>query len=144
MSIIKKIIFSLYIIGIFTSLTGCKRVHSKDEIIASMKMYDNYLVQMDTDSLALLYAQNGKLGEVATGRDSIRKFLQTFSNYKVLSNTSTTDSVKIIADTATQVGTYKQVTITPQKDTAHVQGSFHAKWVFYKKEGWKIQKMKTL
>jgi ketosteroid isomerase-like protein len=107
-------------------------------------MYDNYLVQMDTDSLALLYAQNGKLGEVATGRDSIRKFLQTFSNYKVLSNTSTTDSVKIIADTATQVGTYKQVTITPQKDTAHVQGSFHAKWVFYKKEGWKIQKMKTL
>jgi hypothetical protein len=122
---------------------ACHSPHTKKEIIDSMAHYDQLLEKMDTDSIALLYAADGELGTAAKGRDSIRNFLKTFSTYRVLSNTSTTDSVSLMNDSAFQLGRYKQVTILPSKDTARLSGQFEAYWIWIPEEGWRIRKMTT-
>jgi hypothetical protein len=124
-------------------LNGCRGAHDKSELVTSMKTYDRLLVKMDTDSLSRLYAPDGQLGDMATGPDSIRNFLNTFASYRVLSNESTTDSITIKSDTAFQYGKYHQVTILPSKDTASLNGQFEAKWIYSQKDGWKILRMAT-
>ena len=58
----------------------------------------------DADSISLLYTQDGNLGDIAIGRDSIRKFLSSFKNIRVLSQVSTTKSISITHDTAYRKG----------------------------------------
>lgn len=125
------------------SLPGCKNGHQNQEILDKMRDYDRFLVKMAVDSLSNLYGPEGALGEVAKGPDSIRKFLARFSNYRVLFNESTTDSIRMIGDTAYQVGKYHQTTILPNKDTIRVSGKFFASWDFLENGGWRIRKMST-
>ena len=108
-----------------------------------MKEYDRLIKKMDADSIALLYTQDGDLGTIAHGRDSIRNFLSIFKNVKVMSQSSTSDSVNIIADTAYQKGTYKQVVVVSPKDTLTVKGTYSAVWLWIKPNGWHIKKMHT-
>lgn len=124
-------------------MSNCKTRHNSSDIIDSMNHYDRLLEKMNFDSIALAYTPDGKLGDVAKGRDSIRNFLKTFSAYKVLSNKSISDSIKIFGDTAIQNGTYQQVTILPTKDTVHVKGQFETHWIWHPKDGWKISGMTT-
>ena len=120
-----------------------KREYSKADIESGMQRYDHLIQRLDADSIALLYAPDGDLGTIAHGRDSIRRFLASFKNVRVLSNTSVSDSIEIKGDTAFQNGTYHQVAIIDAKDTADLKGTFHARWIWVNKEGWRIKKMET-
>jgi ketosteroid isomerase-like protein len=131
--------------GILLSLglTACSTQHTPDEIIKAMQRYDRLIEKMDADSIVNLYTENGELGTVATGRDSIRKFLATFTDVHVISNVSDSDTIHIYGDSAVQFGVYKQEVILATKDTAHLKGKFRTHWIYEKNNGWKIRKIET-
>ena len=117
--------------------------HNKQEVEAAMKYYDHLILTSNADSISLLYTPDGNLGNIAIGRDSIRKFLSSFKNIKVLSQSSISASVQIDADTAIQKGTYQQSDIIAGKDTVHVKGEFTATWQWMPNKTWHIKKMTT-
>src|SRR5258706_6497766 len=95
----------LFILLVMLFLFSCTETnYSKSSVASSMQEYDRLIKKMDADSISLLYTPDGELGTIAHGRDSIRNFLSTFKNVKVLSQFSTSDSINIIADTAYQKG----------------------------------------
>jgi len=108
-----------------------------------MQQYDRLIKKMDADSIALLYAANGELGDMVHGRDSIRKFLSSFKNIEVLHCTSTSDTIDIKGDSSLQTGNYTQTAVVDQKDTIHVKGRFRANWQWVADSGWQIKKMMT-
>ena len=108
-----------------------------------MQTYDRYILHMDTDPIALMYTIDGDLGNKAHGRDSIRRFLATFKNVRVLSQLSKTTSINIRDDSLLQKGTYAQVAIVGEKDTVRVQGEYTVDWRWFPEEGWKIKRMDT-
>jgi hypothetical protein len=109
----------------------------------SMKTYDQLILGMDPDSIALIYSPDGELGNMAKGRDSIRTFLSGFKNFRVLSQSSETERISIDHDSAFQTGTYRQTVILPAKDTVTVKGSFTALWIWMNGSGWRIRRMET-
>lgn len=109
-----------------------------------MKQYDHLILKLDDDSISNLYAPDGQLGDQVKGRDSIKKFLATFTNVNVLSQESLTSSIVMSGDSSLQKGSYKQEVIVDKKDTVHVKGEYITHWVWINKEkGWKIKKMMT-
>lgn len=76
--------------------------HSKESVELAMKEYDHLIKNMNADSIALLYTPDGDLGDIAHGRDSIRKFLLSFENVRVVSQSSTTTFLEINGDSSLQ------------------------------------------
>src|ERR1700733_8856446 len=107
-------IFSCTLVMVCTS---CKRMKCIHSVVSAMQTYDRYILHMDTDSIALMYTIDGDLGDKAHGRDSIRKFLASFKNVRVLSQLSKTTSINIRDDSLLQKGTYVQVAVLAEKDT---------------------------
>ena len=134
-------------IGVFTAfLFSCNAARNNKTtsgVEAAMKQYDHLIQKMDADSIALLYAPDGRLGNIVIGRDSIKKFLSSFKNVKVLSQSSITRSISLINDTAIQKGTYRQTDVLSKKDTVVVKGEYTARWEWLKDEGWRIKSMET-
>lgn len=129
---------------IFILLFACNAsMHNKKGVRAAMNQYDHYIQTMDVDSIALLYTPDGDLGQMAHGRDSIRKFLGKFKSYKVLSQTSTTESINDMTDSTIQKGLYHQTVIVPVNDTVTVKGEYTSTWVWLKKSGWHLKRMET-
>jgi hypothetical protein len=132
-----------FVLGFLSCLASCKKGHNKQDIEVAMQRYDRYVKQMDTNSLAMLYAPDGELGTIAKGRDSIRHFLSHFNNVRVLSQKSDCSSVEINGDSAIQKGTYKQTAIVDGKDTVKLKGDYVANWKWTPEEKWRITKMTT-
>jgi hypothetical protein len=124
--------------------TACRpKGHSTETVEQAMQKYNRYILLMDVDSIALLYTPEGELGKMAKGRDSIRRFLENFKKYKVLSQESNTNLINIHRDTALQSGLYSQKVIVPLNDTVTVKGQFSTKWIWMDSTGWHIQRMET-
>jgi ketosteroid isomerase-like protein len=136
----KHISFAFVILMIGSS---CGSTHRKKDVEVAMKKYDSLIMKMDADGIANLYTPDGDLGTMAHGRDSIKKFLSSFSNVKVLSNSSTSEQVVIQGDSSIQTGNYEQVAVVDGKDTLHLKGEFKAIWKWTSSQGWLIKKMET-
>lgn len=134
-------IYSAFVILICSMSYGQK--HNKQEIESAMYRYDLFIQKMDADSIAHLYAPGGDLGNIAHGRDSIRKFLLTFNNVQVLTQSSVTDSIQLNGDSAMQYGSYKQIAVINKTDTLKLKGTYTANWIWLPAEGWRILKMNT-
>jgi len=117
--------------------------HQSREIESAMNQYSRYILSMNTDSIASMFTPDGDLGDIAHGRDSIQHFLMRFKDFKVLSQSSTTNKISIVGDSAIQKGMYWQTTIVPPRDTVHVKGTFVAQWTWLETTGWKIKRMDT-
>ena len=129
---------------ILCPLFSCnENMNNKKGVEAAMQQYDHLIQKMDMDSIALLYTVDGDMGTMAHGRDSIKKILSAFANYKVLSQSSVTTSIELKADSALQLGNYQQTVIVPAKDTVTVKGSYEATWLWDDKTGWHIKRMET-
>ncbi len=132
----------LYLTVIFTA--SCSNTgHSTKGVELAMKQYDHLIKKMDADSISLLYTPDGDLGNMAHGRDSIRNFLSSFKNVSVVSQSSTTNFLKINGDTAFQKGLYYQTAFIPGKDTIKLKGEYTATWRWMRPGGWHIQRMTT-
>lgn len=125
------------------SCASSEKHRSRETVERAMKYYDHLILTTDADSIALLYTPDGELGNEAVGRDSIRKFLYKFKDFKVLYQTSFADSILMRDDTAILKGIYHQKTIVPPNDTVSVKGTFIEKWIWFKGKGWLIKRMET-
>lgn len=141
---LKKIatVLPVCIIGLLLFIACNSSDHNTKGVEAAMQHLDRLTMKTDSDSIALLYTPDGNLGNIAMGRDSIRKFLARFKNVKVLSQLTTTKSIEVNKDTAVQKGEYHQSDIINGKDTVHVKGEFTATWVWMNKQ-WLIKEMQT-
>ncbi len=137
---------TVYIFSLFAFLAiSCQRnPHTKAEIETAMRHYDSLILHTNATALADCYTLDGMLGDAAKGRDSIRRFLEKYQSIKVLEQSSVSDSIFLNADTAIQKGRYRQADRLPGGDTVHVKGSYTAKWVWNKQEGWRIKQMNTV
>ncbi len=127
-----------------TLFSACRsKEHNAESVEQAMQKYNRYILKMDVDSIAFLYTPDGELGKMAVGRDSIRRFLENFKKYKVLSQVSKTNLINIHRDTALQSGLYTQKVIVPVNDTVTVKGLFSTKWIWMDSTGWHIQRMET-
>jgi hypothetical protein len=113
----------------------------RPEIERAMKRYDRFILQVDADSIASCFAPDGRLGKLG-GRDSIRAFLKTFNEVKVLEQASTSETVVIDGDAARQEGHYRQKVIL-EGDTIIGTGKYSATWVWDGQAGWLLKKMET-
>jgi SnoaL-like domain len=120
-----------------------KKERERETVEQAMNQYDRLILKMDLDSIAWLYAPDGELGRNVRGRDSIRKFLENFRKFKVLSQVSKTNLISIVQDTAVQTGVYQQKVIVFIRDTVTVKGLFTAKWIWTEGSGWHIKHMET-
>jgi hypothetical protein len=133
--------FTLFI-SILSGLSCYAQSRNESGVETAMKKYDRLILKMNPDSIALFYSADGELGNMATGRDSIRNFLNRFNNFKVLMQDSKTSFITINRDTAFQTGTYHQKVIIPSGDTVSVKGIFNVKWI-WTKNIWQIKLMDT-
>ncbi len=139
-----KVITSVFFLLLVLSLSSCNKGHSKTEIEAAMQQYDHLIQKMDADSISLMFTPNGDLGDQAHGRSWIKKYLSGFTNVKVLSQHSGSDSILITGDSCTQKGMYQQVTVVSPADTLKLQGTYIAHWVWSKNTGWLLSSIKTI
>lgn len=137
-----RVLLFLFFIALFT-LSCVSSRHDQRGVESAMKHYDHLILQLDVNGIAKLFMPLGNLGNIAIGRDSIKKFLSSFKNVKVLSQASVTSSIKINNDTAFQAGHYNQSDLIAGKDTVYVKGTYQATWQWVRKKGWLIQKMTT-
>ena len=126
------------------SLFSCNHTHSRSEIIVAMDQYDHFIRNMDADSIAMLFTPDGNLGNMAHGQDSIRKFLASFKNIKVLSSSSTPGTIELSGDSSIQKGTYRQVDLVNNKDTIFVKGTYITNWKWVDEKGWRIKSIITI
>ena len=139
-----KIRYLLYLGLILLTICSCNRHHSKESVEAAMKQYDQLIHKMDAAGIAQLFTADGELGNMAKGRDSIRKFLSSFKNVEVLSQVSAFKSVRIKEDTAWLRGTYWQTDVVDKKDTLKLKGTYQSKWYWNKEdEQWHIRQIIT-
>ena len=117
--------------------------HKNQEIESAMNQYNRYILSMNTDSIASIFTPDGDLGDVAHGRDSIKRFLYRFKEFRVLSQRSVTGTITVSGDSAQQKGMYWQTTIVPPNDTVHVKGNFTTQWIWFAGSGWKIKRIDT-
>jgi hypothetical protein len=122
---------------------SCHNPPSRPDLRAAMQEYDRLILKTDGDSIAQLYTIDGDLGSVAHGRDSIRKFLYKFKDFKVLEQVSAVDSIRATPDTGFVAGSYHQKVILPNHDTVSVKGMFSSIWIMVPEYGWQIRKMET-
>jgi hypothetical protein len=124
-------------------LSSYKQVHTREEVESVMHKYDSLLKTMNADAISKMFTPDGKLGDVAQGRDSIKKFLSSFVNVKVLSQNSNTKAIELKNNSATQTGMYFQSAVVDGKDTLHLKGNYTVNWKWLNGEGWRIQKIVT-
>ena len=134
----KKKIYILLIASTIC-LASCSRQHQDVEIEKAMREYNLALLHMDADLVANSFTKDGKLGDNISGRDSIRSFLKSFTNTKVLSCGTQTKSIIFQGDSAIHSGHYFQEAVVNQ-DTFHLKGTFDAIWLNQNGK-WLIAKM---
>ena len=102
---------------------------------------------MKADSISNLFTADAEIGHgdnrPIRGRDSIRAFLVSFKNIRVIENRDDILSVSMRGDSATVNGTYAQSVIVSRKDTVRVVGTFTAEMLQGKNKSWLICKMRT-
>jgi predicted ABC-type ATPase len=109
----------------------------------AMKEYNRRLVGMNADSIALMYDEEGELGDIATGRDSIASFLRKFQNVQVIRQGTVTDTIQFMHNRARHTGFYVQMDVFDKKDTVTVRGTFTTIWMWNERDGWRIKRMDT-
>lgn len=130
---------------LLASLFSCATTKpDKQGVELAMRRYDGLIKKVDAEAIALLFTPDGNLGNVAIGRDSIRRFLDRFKSMKVLRQQSTTTGIDMKGDTSFQTGYYQQTVIISAKDTISVHGDYKATWLWSPPNGWLLKKMITM
>lgn len=136
-------VISLLMLTNILILFACQPIHKQSEIVSAMERYDRLLLKMNPDSISAFYTPDGSLGDIAIGQDSIKKFLSSFKNIKIIEQKSTTTSIEIKGNAAIQKGDYFQKDIISNRDTVTVKGQYIVNWEWQKGSGWLIKKMIT-
>lgn len=143
MILLKKILKWMLFLNLVFVISCTDSRKNKPGVESAMKRYDRLILKTDADSISMLYTPDGNLGNIAISRDSIKKFLLSFKNVKVLSQSSKTSTIDILGDSAIQKGIYSQTALISEKDTIRVKGEYIANWQWTSDRGWLIKRMIT-
>jgi len=130
-------------------LSGCgqHRVRPGDEVDVALYRYRHLIQQGDFDRVAGMFESNAELShdELApiVGRDSIRTFLNSFKDYKIIEYELVVMSTSQSGAAATQLGRYHQKVISPAGAPIEVRGSFSAEWARDADGSWLLHRMHT-
>jgi len=98
-----------------------------------LQEYAELTLKMDPAGLAAMYAPDGELVNPSQppirGRAAIQKFLEGFSDFKVLSNSDLPGSTLIDGDISEQLGIYRQKVRSPEGKLFEVSGRLEIAWV---------------
>jgi ketosteroid isomerase-like protein len=139
-----KTIYIFFIISLFWNCSENKEQLVKDR----MHYYDSQIVTMNASAISQIYSEDGMMLDpngkvIQKGRKSIKNFLKTFQNMKVLHNNSVSEKIEIKGDSAFQSGMYTQVAVVDQ-DTFNISGKFVAKWCWDQKGNLLLKEMQTI
>ncbi len=105
-------------------LAGCvnpkvrKMEIDRAEVQARLHRYEGLMLAMDIPAISAMFAPDGEMVNPKRppvhGRDAIEKFLDEYSDFKVLANADTATSTLIDGDTAEQLGNYHQKVRSPE------------------------------
>jgi ketosteroid isomerase-like protein len=132
-------------------LSGCAtkvdtRV-DKAKVEAGLQQYSRLLLSMDSAGIAAMFAPDGEVTNPSQppvkGRAEIQKFIASFSDFHVLSNTDIATSTLIDGNTAEQLGTYEQSVRSPQGHLFKVSGRLEIEWVKDEAGDWQIMQLET-
>jgi len=119
---------------------------TETQIEQAKDRYAAYLLAMDADGVASMYAPDGIMerqsGPPLHGRDEIRSFLASFSNVKVLSVQMTTISFSYEGPAVVQTGEFQQ-TARANGKVVNASGRFEATWIRGSHGDWLIRRMVT-
>jgi len=141
-----KLNLNFFVSGVLlltVALSCTKQKHTNEEIVQAMAKYDSLIVKQNPAEIAQAFTPDGKLGDAAMGRESIQQFLSKINSFKVLDQTSVTNTVQIRGDSALQTGSYVQTDVNTKNDTVKAMGTFTCKWKWIDGEGWKIANIVT-
>jgi ketosteroid isomerase-like protein len=114
---------------------------------ARLQQYAELTLKMDPAGLAAMYAPDGELVNPSQppirGRAAIQKFLEGFSDFKVLSIEDVPGSTLIDGDTSEQLGTYHQRVRSPEGRIFEVSGRLEIGWVKDPSGEWYISQLAT-
>ncbi len=117
------------------------------QVEARLQRYAFMTLRMDHAGIASLFAPDGRLlreGEPAlVGPDSIQKFLSSFMGYHVLDEQVKAETTTVRADSARQVGTWRQRVKLPDGKVVDVHGRFETRWMRDTADEWMIKSMGT-
>lgn len=116
------------------------------QVAARLQRYSYNVLNMDHAGIAEMFAHDGELrseGQATlVGPERIHEFLNGFLSYKVLAEQVTADSTEVRADSAWQIGTYRQRVRVPDGKLVEVSGSFEVKWGRDATGQWMIRNMR--
>ena len=114
---------------------------------ARLQQYAALQLKMDAAGLAAMYAPDGELVNpsrpAVKGRAEIQKFIESYSDFKVLENTDLATSTLIDGDTSEQLGTYHQKIRSPEGRTFETSGRLEIGWVKDPDGEWYISQLAT-
>ena len=120
---------------------------AKRETAEALSKYVVLVRRQDSTLIADLFAVGGRMQHAGEkpiqGRAEIKRFLDSFSNYKVLSHDMTVLSVSPAATHVSQSGTYVQLVKTPEGNSVTVRGWFVVQWLRQAPGVWLIELAKT-
>ncbi len=119
---------------------------TENQIEQAKDRYAAYLLAVDADGVASMYAPDGVMerqsGGPLHGRDEIRAFLSSFANVKVLSVQMTTISFSYEGPAVVQTGEFRQ-TARANGKIVNAAGRFEATWIRGPHGDWFVRHMVT-
>jgi uncharacterized protein (TIGR02246 family) len=122
------IILALLVNSCFSS-----RPSEVESVQQALQNYSRLILHMDNDGIADLFTEQGEIinpGQPEIkGRESIRKFLGSFTEYKVIAESLQPDSTSVSGTRAVQFARYHQKVLVPSGKTLDASGRIKIEWV---------------
>jgi uncharacterized protein (TIGR02246 family) len=113
-------------------------------IEANYQRYDEFIRQVNGDSIAALYTPDGEMvGTKAQGPAAIAAFLNGYKNVTVESNRHVTDALTVVDSLAVHWGRYRQKAMVSGKPV-DASGRFVIEWHRMPDGRWLIRRLMTL
>jgi len=135
------------------SATSCAPPHAPQrkvdldaEIRRATERYATLVRKMDNGGIADMFTEDGQLvtgGKTIHGPQAIREFLDTFSKYKVQSETIEVRSVHGSSTAAHVLGHYDQMVQVPEGKVVEAKGGFSADWVRGADDVWRMRRLEA-
>lgn len=120
---------------------------TEQKLVLELANYGEALRRMDYDQVANFFVESGEVthsgGEPVRGRESIRKFLKSFAEFKVLEYAIQAESIVVEGSAAKQTGFFSQTVVIPNGNTVRIRGRFEASWIQSSNGQWNLARMQT-
>jgi len=116
------------------------------EVRQATQKYADLVAKMDNHGIAAMFTEDGALvngGKTIRGPKEIEKFLDTFKQYHVQSETMTVQTVSGKTNWAHVLGNYAQTVQLPDGSVVNATGGYAADWALGKDDVWRLRRMEA-